>query len=350
MANSVRHVLEMTAEELASAIVAMGEPAFRGRQVAAWVWRKHVTSFAEMTDLPAELRGRLAADPELRILTARAIGRSDAADGTVKLLLELHDAECVEVVAIPEPRRLTACVSTQVGCAMACRFCATQLDGLKRNLSAGEIVEQVFQLQRAAERRVTHVVFMGMGEPLANYDATVSAIRAMVDPRRLGISARQVTVSTVGLPRQIRHLAGENLPITLAVSLHAPNDALRCRLMPRAATHSLGEIIEAADEFYQSRHREVTLEYVLLAGTNDSLPCADELARIAQRLRCNVNVIRYNPVPSLPFERPGEAATEAFAARLGELGVNAHVRRSRGLDVAAACGQLRQAAGSASTR
>jgi len=340
----------MTPAELASAIEALGEPPFRGRQVAMWLWQKRATSFAEMTDLPAGLRRRLAEQGQLRILTARLAGRADAADGTIKLLLELHDGERIESVAIPEPRRLTACVSTQVGCSMACSFCATQLDGLKRNLSAGEIVEQVFHLQQAAGRRVTHVVFMGMGEPLANYDATVAAVRAMVDPQRLGISARQVTVSTVGLPRQIRRLAGEKLPITLAISLHAPTDSLRRRLMPRAGMHSLEDILDAAATFYESRHREVTLEYVLLAGANDSRPCAEQLARIAHRLRCNVNLIRYNPVSALPFERPSQAATEAFAGWLAELGVNVHVRRSRGLDAAAACGQLRQQAACGSTR
>jgi 23S rRNA (adenine2503-C2)-methyltransferase len=189
---------------------------------------------------------------------------------------------------------------------------------------------------------VTNVVFMGMGEPLANYDATVSALRAMIDPQRGGLSARHVTVSTVGLPRQIRRLAREGLPVTLAISLHAPNDALRARLIPLAAQVPLADILAAAEAFYDSRHREVTLEYVVLAGVNDTKTCAEGLARIARRLRCNVNLIRYNPVTGLAFQRPAEAQVEAFAARMGELGVNVHVRRSRGLDVTAACGQLRR--------
>lgn len=328
----------MTVGELAAEIEALGQPPYRARQIAAWVWKKHAGSFAEMTDLPADLRRRLAG--ELCILAAAVSRRSDAADGTTKLLLELADGEQVETVAIPDGRRLTACLSTQAGCAMGCAFCATGLDGLRRDLTAGEIVEQVFHVQAAAGRRVTNVVFMGMGEPLANYEATVAAVRALIDPQRLGLSARHVTVSTVGLPQQIRRLAAEELPVTLAISLHAPNDALRRRLAPAAGRHAIGEVLDAAEAFYRSRKREVTLEYVLLAGLNDTQVCAEALAAIARRLRCNVNLIRYNPVPGLPFERPGKPASDDFARRLRRRGVNVHVRRSRGLEVAAACGQL----------
>ncbi len=335
-----RNALEMTASQLAGAVADLGARPFRAKQVAQWIWQKHVTSFAEMTDLPAGLRPRL--DKELSILTARQVSRADASDGTIKLLLELDDGERIECVAIPASRRVTACVSTQVGCAVGCRFCATGLDGLRRNLTAGEIIQQVFWLQAAVGERVTNVVFMGMGEPLANYDATVAAVGALIDPERLGISARHVTVSTVGLPKQIRRLAGEDIPITLAISLHAPNDSLRCGLIPLAARHSLADIIPAAEAFYKARHREVTFEYVLLAGVNDSLTCADELAALAGRLRCNVNVIRYNPVETLEFMSPDEKACRAFVERLRLRGANAHLRASRGLDASAACGQLRQ--------
>jgi len=335
-----RHVLDMTVAQLTGAMADLGPRPFRARQVAQWVWKKHVTDFADMTDLPAGLRAQLA--EELVILSARQVARANAADGTIKLLLELIDGERIECVAIAAPQRLTACVSCQVGCAIGCAFCVTGLDGLKRNLTAGEIIEQVFWLQVAAGRRVTNVVFMGMGEPLANYDATVSAVRAMIDPDRLGLSARHVTVSTVGLPKQIRRLGHEDIPITLAISLHAPNDAIRRRLIPLAARHSLADVISAAAAFYQARRREVTLEYVLLAGVNDSPACADELAGLAGRLRCNVNVIRYNPVAGIEFLPPDEEACQAFVDRLRRLGVNAHLRASRGLDASAACGQLRQ--------
>ena len=337
-----RHLLDMTSGQLAAAIEALGERAYRAKQVAGWVWKKQVGAFSEMNNLPAGLRGRLA--EEFVILTAAEQRRSESTDGTVKCLLRLADGETIEAVAIPAEGRLTACVSTQVGCAMGCGFCATGLEGLRRDLSAGEIVEQIFHLQAAMGRRVTNVVFMGMGEPLANYDATVAAVAAMIDPDRLGISARHVTVSTVGLPKQIRRLAAEKLPITLAISLHAPTDALRRKLIPAAGNVPIDRIIAAAEAFYRSRKREVTLEYVLLGGVNDTPGCADALADIAHRLRCNVNLIRYNPVSPLAYDRPTRAAVQEFEARLRRRGVNVHLRQSRGLDVTAACGQLRRLA------
>ena len=227
---------------------------------------------------------------------------------------------------------------------MGCVFCASGLDGLQRNLSAGEILEQVLHLRQATGEKVTNAVFMGAGEPLANYDATVAAVRALIDPKRFALSARKVTVSTVGLPKQIRRLAGEDLPITLALSLHAPNDALRRELIPAAARFALDEILAAAETFYQSRKREITLEYALLAGVNDTNVCAEALAKIAHRLRCNVNLLGYNPVASLDYRSPGQAGVQAFARRLRQRGVNVNVRRSRGADADAACGQLRRRA------
>ncbi len=328
--------LDMTLEQLSSAVAETGEKPFRARQLAEWVYRKGVTDPAAMTNLPKALAERF------EILTSRLAGRADSADGTVKLLLELSDGERIECVLIPTERFATVCLSTQAGCAMGCAFCATGLGGLRRNLSAGEILEQVLHLQSACGRKVTHAVFMGMGEPLANYDATVAAVRALTDPARFGLSARRVTVSTVGLPGPIRRLAKENLPITLAISLHAPNDALRRELIPAAAKVPLERILSAAQEFYDARGREVTLEYVLLGDVNDTPVCAEALAKIAGRLRCNVNLIRYNPVPSLPFRSPSGRAVRAFAERLARRGINVHVRRSRGADADAACGQLRQ--------
>jgi 23S rRNA (adenine2503-C2)-methyltransferase len=336
----MKHVLDMTAQELTEELAARGQPAYRTGQIAAWVWKRDAGSFDEMTDLPAALRRELAA--EYAILTARVAARADSTDGSFKLLLELADGKRIETVAIPAKERLTACVSTQVGCAMRCEFCATGLDGFERNLTAGEIVEQVMQIQRAAGSRVTHVVFMGMGEPLANYGATVAAVRAIIDPDRLAISARRVTVSTVGLPQQIKRLAGEGLPITLAISLHAPNDALRRQLVPAAEKHKISEIMEAAEVFFASRHRELTLEYVLIGGVNDTKACAEALAQLAERLRCSVNLIRYNPVGQRSYERPTQTAMQTFLERLQRRGVNGQIRRSRGLDIAAACGQLRR--------
>ena len=351
----MRHLLDMTPEDLEAELARLGQKAYRASQIAQWVWQRGVYDFAAMTNLPAALRDELAG--ELIILTGRVVAEATADDGTVKLLIQWPDGERIETVLIPTPDRATACVSTQVGCALRCGFCASGLEGLRRDLSGGEIVEQVLHLQRVTARHVTHVVFMGMGEPLANYGSTVFALRAIVDPRRLGISARKVTVSTVGLPDAVRRLAREDLPVTLAISLHAPNDAIRRQIMPAAAQHKLADVLAAAEEFFASRNRRLTLEYVLLAGVNDTNVCAEMLARIARRLEANVNLIRYNPVEGLgaptaknggrgplPFERPTESATRHFAARLERLGANVQIRQSRGLQADAACGQLRRRA------
>ncbi len=332
----------MTADELSAELASLGLPAFRARQVAKWIWAKGVYEFSAMTDLPGALREQLA--ERLTILAGRVAARSDAPDGVIKLLIEWPDGERIETVLIPAAGRATACVSTQVGCSMRCGFCASGYGGLVRNLSAGEIVEQIAQLQQATGERVSHVVVMGMGEPLANYDATVAAVRAIIDPDRLGISARRVTISTVGLPGPIRRLAGEGLPVTLAISLHAPNDPLRQRLMPAAAKFPLEKVLSAAEEFRRSRNRRLTVEYVLLPGVNDTSVCAAALARIARRLEANVNLIRFNPNESAPYRRPTQAEVKAFADRLRAGGANVQVRRSRGLEADAACGQLRRRA------
>lgn len=332
------NMLDMTVDELQAAAADTGLRAYRTKQLADWVYRKGVTDPANMTNLPSEVAEHFA------ILTSRVAGKRVSSDKTVKLLLELYDGEHVETVLIPTKDRATACLSTQVGCGFACQFCASGIGGFKRNLSAGEILEQILHLQKSCDVRVSNVVFMGTGEPLANYEATVAAIRAIVDPARFGLSARRVTVSTVGLPEQIRRLAREDLPITLAISLHAPNDALRKELMPAAAKYPLAEIVSAAEEFYASHKREVTLEYLLLGGVNDTNVCAEALALLAKRLRCNVNLVRYNPVEPSAFEPPTTVAVQAFARRLRRRGINTHIRRSRGADADAACGQLRAAA------
>ena len=350
-------LLEMTVDELRRAVATMGHKPYRAEQLADWVYKKAVTDPAGMTNMPRAILERF------EILPSRIAARADSRDGCAKLLLDLGDGRQIETVLIPSAQRATACVSTQAGCAMGCAFCATGMDTVggrgpespagkvgRLNLTGGQIVAQLLHLRQATGQAITNVVFMGMGEPLANYDATVAAIRAIVDPERFGISARRVTVSTVGLPRQIRRLARENLPVTLAISLHAPNDAIRRQLVPSAATWSIEEILAAAEEYYRARKREITLEYVLLAGVNDSAICAEALAQIARRLRCNVNLLLYNPTASLPFERPSQAATSLFAQRLARGGVNVHVRHSRGLDADAACGQLRHRTGAEGQR
>jgi 23S rRNA (adenine2503-C2)-methyltransferase len=334
------HLLSMTSAQLGSLLEALDEPAYRTEQVLNWVWNQRVDCFERMRNLPADLRAKLRHCTRLR--TTRLAASDQTPDGTTKLLLALPDGQTTETVLIPAGDRQTACVSTQVGCGIGCSFCASGLDGLVRDLSAGEIVEQVFQLAGYTGRGVTNVVFMGMGEPLANFEATVAAIEAMIDPDRLDLSARHVTVSTVGLPGGIRRLARLEIPLTLAISLHAPDDALRTRLIPAARTTRIAEILDAAREFYNACHREITLEYVLLAGVNDADAQADQLARLSRTVRCNVNLIGYNPVPSLPHAAPSPERIQAFAARLQDQGVNVQIRRSRGTGAQAACGQLRR--------
>ena len=330
------HLLELDKPALREQLKAMGEKPFRADQLMDWVWKKNVTDPAAMSNVPN------AVSEKLDVLTSRIVDQSTAKDGTTKLLIELTDGQRVETVLIPSGKRATACLSTQVGCAMGCAFCATALDGLARNLTAGEILEQILHLRAHTGREVTNAVFMGMGEPLANYSATLSAVRALIDPDRLGISARSVTVSTIGLPEAITRLASEQLPITLAISLHAPTDQLRRQIIPASRRTPIERIVAAAKGFYHARHREVTVEYLLIAGFNDTAECADALADIAGRLRCNVNLIRYNPVSSLQWRRPSKDQADAFVTACRNRGVNVTVRASRGLDTDAACGQLRQ--------
>jgi 23S rRNA (adenine2503-C2)-methyltransferase len=243
---------------------------------------------------------------------------------------------------IPTEQRRTACISSQVGCPVGCRFCASGLGGVEGNLTHGRIVQQVNRLaQLDGVGRITNVVFMGMGEPLANFKAVTRAIRTITAPWGLGISARRITVSTVGLPAAIRKLAEFELPVTLALSLHAPNDQLRRTLIPWAEYATIDELLDACDAYFTATGREITLEYLLLRKVNDRPEHAQELAELARRLRANVNLIRYNEVKGLPFDRPTTNDVHAFQEVLRKRAVNVHIRASRGRDIAAACGQLR---------
>jgi len=330
-----RPFLEMSADQLLRAVEGAGQPAYRAEQLRRWVYQKGVTDPARMSNVPNRLVSAFT------YLTSESTETHTARDGTVKLLVTLADAEQIETVLIPTARRRTACLSTQVGCAMGCSFCASGAAGWKRDLRSGEILEQLLHLRRATGERITHVVMMGIGEPLANIEATIAALRAIVDPQRFGLSARNVTVSTIGLPEGIRRLAREQLPVTLAISLHAPTDELRRTLIPAARTISIRQIVNAAKVFYRARKREITLEYALLDGINDTHTCAEQLAGICKKLRCNVNLIPYNPAGELPFRPPPPEKIRQFAHRLTRAGVNVNVRRPRGPGIEAACGQLR---------
>jgi len=337
-----RGLFDLTPESLKELLASWREPAYRAKQILEWVYQHGVTSCDEMTNLSKSLRARMA--EELPFFQSTIVKRQDSDDGTTKLLLAWPDETTSECVLIPEDDRQTACISTQVGCPVGCVFCASGLGGLERSLSAGQIVEQAMRVRSLTGdvSRLSNVVFMGLGEPLANYDATVHAVRTINAEWGMGIGARKITVSTIGLPKQMRLLAAEGLQITLAISLHAPNDELRGELIPWATRVPIAEVLNAAVDYFEQTGREITFEYLLIDGVNDSESNARQLARILRRVRGNVNLLAYNPVKGLPYRRPATETVQAFQDALKSVGVNAHVRRSRGRDIDAACGQLRR--------
>jgi 23S rRNA (adenine2503-C2)-methyltransferase len=323
-------------------------PAYRGNQLRHWVYQRLVINPLAMTNFSRRDQDFLA--ERLEFSPATTAAEQTSSDGTRKLLLTWDNGQSAESVMIPDGPRRTACISSQVGCPVGCQFCASGIGGLRGNLSMAQIVEQIFRLNQLLEpkkEKITNIVFMGMGEPLANYAAVMSAIRILHDPACFNIGARRITVSTVGVPPRIRQLATEGLPINLALSLHAPTEALRKQLIPWAEHFSLDDILAATREYFDRTGREITLEYILLHGVNDRPEHARQLAKLCKTLRANVNLIRYNEVASLPFIRPKADDVMAFQQILRDAGVNAHVRKSRGRDIDAACGQLRRKAESA---
>jgi 23S rRNA (adenine2503-C2)-methyltransferase len=321
---------------------AQGEKAYRGRQVFQWVVGRGVRDPALMTDLPRGFRESVAAAHDSTAPLAR--WSSDSASGTEKLLMPLSGGDAVEAVLILEPTRTTACLSSQAGCPVACRFCASGLLGLRRNLDAGEILDQFMELrQRAAGmgRRVSHIVMMGMGEPLLNYPAVVQALGAIHDPEGGGIGARHLTISTVGLEKGVERLLQDRLPYTLAFSLHAPTDELRRSLIPFEGALDIAGLVGAARRYLEVKGREVTFEYVLLHEVNDRPEHARALVARLRGVRATVNLIPYNENPGLPFGRPPPADIDAFAASLRAGGLKVTVRKRKGHRILAACGQLR---------
>jgi 23S rRNA (adenine2503-C2)-methyltransferase len=347
---------DYTPDSLQAWCVDAGRPKFLADQLIDWVYRKGVTAPDAMTNVSAANRAWLT--ESMRMFDGHIVRQQCASDGTQKLLVGWRDDRSApgalpvlgagletECVMIPTDDRKTACISSQVGCPVGCRFCASGLGGVDGNLRRGQIVEQVYLLRRLeAVERITNVVFMGMGEPLANYTAVTDAIRTLNAPWGFGISARRITVSTVGLPAAIRKLVTFEIPVTLALSLHAPNDEIRRSLIPWANYATIEELFDACDEYFLKTGREITLEYLLLRRINDRPEHARQLADIASRLRANINLIRYNEVEGLPYERPIDADVHAFQNILRERHRNAHIRASRGRDIAAACGQLRHEA------
>jgi len=338
----VLHLLDQTPEQFKAWLAARDLPAYRARQVRRWLFDRPVAGFEAMTDLSKPLRRRLA--EEFRIWTTRVVAKRKADDGTEKLLLELSDGERIECVLLrDDTTHRTICLSTQVGCAMGCVFCASGLDGVTRNLTTGEIVEQMLQLKRLlpAEERLSHVVVMGMGEPLLNLDRLLAALATAASPDALGISARRITISTVGLPKAMRRLAQQDCPYHLAVSLHAADDELRNRLVPSNRKAGVASILAAADDYFEATGRRVTFEYVLLADVNDHPEHAQRLVALLKGRPALVNVIPYNHVSGLPYRAPRAAASARFVEILKQSGLNVKIRYRKGDRIDAACGQLR---------
>ncbi|MGE3277597.1 MAG: 23S rRNA (adenine(2503)-C(2))-methyltransferase RlmN [Vicinamibacterales bacterium] len=326
--------------ELEALVAEAGLPAFRGRQVFRWIWKKGEADLERMTDLPRDLRTRLAESTVIR--TPTVLEHEISEDRTRKLVLGLADRRRIECVFIPDTPSQTFCVSTQVGCAMGCAFCLTGKMGLVRHLTAGEIAGQVRVLLRELDRlgQPFNIVLMGMGEPLHNYDQTMKALRILNDPQGLALSPKRVTLSTVGLVPMLDRLAQEPLMPNLAVSLHAATEEQRAAIVPPAKKYSLAEIIEACRRFPLPRRGRITFEYVLLQDVNDRPEDARRLAKLLAGLKAKVNLLPLNAAPGIPFERPSDARVDAFAAILAERDVTVMVRRSRGRDIRAACGQL----------
>ncbi len=334
-------------DELQTKLRGLAEPAYRARQIMDWLYKKRAGGFEEMSDLPRALRAQLAENfPIGKLGVVRVLGSRDT---TRKFLFRLDDGNLIESVLIPaspalygqKSDRRTACVSTQVGCAYGCKFCASGLDGFSRNLRANEIVDQIIAIERVSGEKIDNIVFMGMGEPLANFDNVMRAIRILNAPWGLGIGARHITVSTSGLAPQIKKLADEPLQIRLAISLHGASDEVRNQIMPVNRRYNLETLLSACDYYVARKKQRLTFEYILIAGVNDTDEQAHLLARHAHRLAAKVNLIPYNTVQGLPWSRPSQNRQEKFLSILHRHGIPATLRREKGGDIDAACGQLR---------
>lgn len=332
---------DLTAAELAAWCVAQGQKSFRADQIRRWIFGRRANSFDEMHDVPAVLRAAL--NEQFDFFASEVTRHQVSKDGTEKLLLTLRDGEQIETVLMREETRRTVCVSSQVGCAMGCIFCASGLMGLKRNLSMGEILDQVLRIDRLlpTEERISNLVVMGMGEPLANLKNVLPALETLNQKGGMGIGARRITVSTVGLPEKIREFARVGFAYNLAVSLHAPNDELRTKIVPVNKNIGIAEILQAADEHFDATGRRVTYEYCLLAGVNDEPAHARELVHLLQGRIAHVNVIPMNPVATIDCQTPSQPRTQAFVDALEHGGIVVTVRKRKGADIDAACGQLR---------
>ena len=334
----MKDIKDLTFEEVKAEFEKLGEASFRAGQVFDWLYHRGALRFADFTNLPKKLRDELAATFAISSLDLFGVFRSQ--DRTRKFLFRLGDGNFIETVLIPAGTRATVCLSTQVGCKFLCGFCASGLRGFVRDLTSAEIINQVLFLKHREGEPVTNLVFMGMGEPLDNFEHLAKAIRILNSPEGLGIAARRMTVSTCGIVPGIRRFKGLGLQVNLSISLHAVTDEKRTRLVPINKKYPLETLIEACQDYLGGGGRKITLEYVLIRGFNDSLTDADGLAGIARRLKAKVNLIPYSPVQGLPYEVPAEDKIRLFVQRLEERNVSVTLRHSKGSDIQAACGQL----------
>lgn len=328
-------------EELREFLAQVGQPAYRARQIFEWLHQKMVTSFDEMTNLPVSLRTLLA--QRCRLMVARQVDvQVSREDGTAKFLFQLQDGSLIESVLMRYHHGNSVCISSQVGCRMGCRFCASTIDGLSRNLTASEMLEQVYAISRYTKERVTNVVVMGSGEPMDNFDNLNRFIDLLNDENGINISQRNLTVSTCGLVERIRELADRRLAITLAISLHASNDEKRRELMPIANKYSIEETLDACRYYFARTGRRITFEYSLVMGVNDTKEDAKRLGTLLRSLNCHVNLIPVNPIKERDFRQSKAAQIQAFKNRLEKNGITVTIRREMGRDIDGACGQLRR--------
>lgn len=341
-AKSKIDIRSLTLEQLQSHIAAMGEQAFRAKQIYSWLWQKSCVDFEEMSNLSKSLRDALQRVFTINAVNVRQEQRSN--DHTIKSSFALYDKNIVEGVLIPAPDRMTACVSSQVGCSLSCKFCATGYMDRKRNLNADEIYDQVVLIARQAQSHygqpLTNIVYMGMGEPLLNYSNVLKSIDRITAPDGLNMAAKRITVSTAGIAKMIKKLGDDQVRFNLALSLHAANDAKRNEIMPINEQNSLRALAEALKYYYAKTKNPVTYEYIVFNGVNDDLSDAQELAAFCKHLPCKVNIIEYNPIAFADFENASADKIDRFADFLRQRGITTNVRRSRGKDIDAACGQL----------
>jgi 23S rRNA (adenine2503-C2)-methyltransferase len=339
----LKNIRTLSLADLEQYFETLGEKKFRAKQVYEWLWQKNAGSFADMTNLSKELRQKLGENFTLPALSVDATQHSS--DGTVKSRFRTHDGHLVEGVLIPTDERKTACVSSQIGCSLSCKFCATGYMDRKRNLDFDEIYDEVVLLNKQSEdtygKKLSNIVFMGMGEPLLNYKNVTRAIERITSPDGLGMSPKRITVSTAGVAKMIKQLGDDKVKFKLALSLHAATDAKRHQIMPINDTNNIKALIEALNYFYKQTGNEITFEYILFKNFNDSLKDADELIKVYRQVPADlVNIIEYNPIDQADFQKPDEETVQQFMDYLQRHRVNARLRRSRGKDIDAACGQL----------